>query len=83
VTAALHAGYFLTRQFLRYADVSFEKAPATFLSRGLEAGHLTTVPNTRGRSKLYSISSEPFFAAIGEEDNRNRRQHTPMKCAAA
>ena len=36
--------------------------------------HMTHQLNT----KLYHLCSRPFYAAIGEEDNRNRRERPPF-----
>src|ERR1035437_5421008 len=75
--AALHGGYFLRRQFLQFAGNESAGVIAALTEKLLEKGHATGKKVGRG-VMLYHLSSRPFYKAIGETDNRNRREHSPL-----
>src|SRR4051794_19825273 len=72
--AALHSGYFLRRQFLAYAGGNYGKLDSRLSERVLENGH-AKAKGLRYRQVLYHLCSKPLYAALGETDNRNRREH--------
>ena len=68
---ALHGGYFIRRQYQRFAGYRgrFEER---FLRRANSFGHIrsTIYPN---RTEVYHVFARAIYRAIGDEDNRNRR----------
>ena len=74
--AALHSGYFLRRQYCRFINRSVGGTAASFVEKVLGNKHAVVAPGFYG-TKLYHLSSRPFFAALGEENNRNRRERQP------
>lgn len=74
--AALHGGYFLRRQYCSFIGKEPGGSVAALLEKLLGQQHavaLTALNNTR----IYHLSSRPFYTALGEPDNRNRRDHSP------
>jgi hypothetical protein len=68
---ALHSGYFIRRQYQRFAGYRgrFEER---FLRRADSFGHIrsTVYPN---RTEAFHLSARAIYRAIRDEDNRNRR----------
>lgn len=81
VLAALHSGYFLRRQFEIFARLKRGKLATAFLKKTLDAGHarITVYSN---RTEVFHLFSRPFYRAIGEPDNRNRRPRPPLSIKA-
>src|SRR5262249_50926730 len=50
---------------------------ANLLEKLLVRKHATLATGCKG-TKIYHLCSRPFYAAIGEEDNRNRRERPPF-----
>jgi hypothetical protein len=72
VRVALHGGYFLRRQYLAFTGRAHGQAMVRFLSRAIERCHVR--PLSFGRlGHVYHLYARPIYAAIGEENNRNRR----------
>jgi hypothetical protein len=74
---ALHGGYFLRRQYGEYIGKEVGGTAAALVEKLLSRKHavaMTALNNTR----IYHLSSRPFYAEIGETDNRNRREHSPV-----
>ena len=74
VTAALHSGYFLTRQF----SLDRGKVAVQFRRKILFYGHGTATTHANG-TRLIHLSAKPIYAALGQEDNRHRRPHEPAR----
>jgi len=75
--AALHGGYFLRRQIAEFLGKNANGSVAALVERVLANEHanvLTFEHNTR----LYHLCTRPFYAALGQEDNRNRRERQPL-----
>src|ERR1700744_2412887 len=72
--AALHSGYFVRRQFLGFAGRERGKLDAKLAEKTVGAGHARPLVFRHNRT-VYSLCSKPFYEAIGETDNRNRRTH--------
>jgi hypothetical protein len=74
VTAALHSGYCLRRQYLAFAGVRYGKNVRDFLealvSRQL-AQRFLYQPN---RGHVYHLHAKALYRALAQRDNRNRRQ---------
>src|SRR5437867_4805689 len=74
--AALHSGYFLRRQFLDFVGGTKGWKDVAFLNRLKAHGHCR-VTFFRHSRMVYHLSAKPLYEAIGEKDNRNRREHQP------
>ena len=75
--AALQGGYFLRRQYCDSIGKEIGGTAATLVEKLLAQQHavpITALNNTR----IYHLGSRPFYAAIGETDNRNRREHSTL-----
>jgi hypothetical protein len=72
--AALHSGYFVRRQFLGFAGRERGKLDAKLAEKAVTAGHAKALVFRHNRT-VYNLCSKPFYEAIGESDNRNRRTH--------
>lgn len=72
--AALHSGYFLRRQFLYFIDKCRGQLAAAFVEKAVQNGH-TKAHAFRGDRIIYHVASKLIYEALGEADNRNRRQH--------
>lgn len=69
--AALHSGYFLSRQYAQSLPDSGSCVEA-LIERLFDHGHAVAAAYERN-IHLYRLCARPFYAAIGQEDNRNRR----------
>jgi hypothetical protein len=72
--AALHSGYFLRRQYCAVINRKLGKTIDNFIAKLREEKHVKDI-DLRYRRKVYSLCSKVLFEALGEPDNRNRRQH--------
>lgn len=72
--AALHSGYFLRRQFLSYIEGAYGKSDTNLTKKVLERRHAKATV-LRYNQTLYHLCSKPLYTALGESDNRNRREH--------
>src|SRR5437867_6186053 len=75
-TAALHSGYFLRRQFLSFINGTKGWKDVALLNR-LKAHRHCRVTFFRHSRMVYHLSAKPLYDALGEKDNRNRREHQP------
>lgn len=74
--AALHSGYFVRRQFLTFIGGTKGWKDVVFLEKlGANSHGIPTV--YRHDRLVYHLCSKPLYAALGEPNNRNRRQHQP------
>lgn len=76
VVAALQGGFFLRRQYCDFIDRAVGGTAASFIEKAISKGHATAVLGYRN-AKLYHLCSRPFYAALGQENSRNRRQRPP------
>jgi hypothetical protein len=74
--AALHSGYFLRRQFLFFAGGTKGWKDVAFLNK-LRLNRHCRVTVYRHNRMVYHLSAKPLYDALGEKDNRNRREHQP------
>lgn len=74
--AALHSGYFLRRQFLSFVGSTKGWKDDAFIDK-LEANRHCQGTVFRHNRVVYRLCAKPFYAALGEEDNRNRRERQP------
>ena len=73
LTAALHGGYFLRRQYLSAIGTQSGGNAAALIDKLLALKHASVAVGCNN-TKLYHLCARPFYAALGEEDNRNRRE---------
>lgn len=73
---ALHSGYFVRRQFLRAADCRRGKRDQEFIDQLLIRGHAVREIFREDRH-LSRIQSKVIYETLGDEHNRNRREHQP------
>lgn len=74
--AALHGGYFLRRQYARFLGKSAGGTTAALIDKLLAQGHARGT-TFAGSVHVYHLCSRPLYAALGQEDNRNRRLRQP------
>ena len=72
--AALHSGYFLRRQFLYFAGKCRGQIAANLIDRAVDLGHAKP-RSYRADRIVYHLASKPFYASLGQTDNRHRREH--------
>ena len=77
VLAALHGGYFLRRQAVQYTAKTEGQSASSMLDRLLAGGH-AQVSVYAHNVHVYHLCSRPFYAAMGQSDNRNRRERQPL-----
>ena len=71
---ALHSGYFVRRQFLRSIDSQRGKRAQDFIDEVIARGHACREVYREDRH-LFRLQSKAVYEALGDEDNRNRREH--------
>jgi len=74
--AALHSGYFVRRQFLAFIDGTKGSKDIVFLDK-LQTNRHIEITLFRHNRMVYHLSAKPVYDAIGERDNRNRRERQP------
>src|SRR5436305_11955927 len=74
---ALHGGYFLRRQYCQFLDKRVGGTAAALIEKIIDRAHgrVTTYANN---TQVYHLSARPFYASLGQEDNRNRRERQPI-----
>jgi hypothetical protein len=72
VLVARHGGYFLRRQYVTFTGTGHGLAAVRFLAQCVAREHIRVLPYGR-QSHVFHLCARPLYAAIGEEDNRNRR----------
>jgi hypothetical protein len=72
VLVALHGGYFLRRHYVAFTATAHGQAAVRFLARCVARQHVSVMPYGR-QGHVFHVYARPLYAAIGEEDNRNRR----------
>ena len=71
--AALHGGYFLRRQYGEYLRQQDGGTVTQLIEKLLDQNHAHA--STYGHKiQVYHLSARPFYAALGQADNRNRRR---------
>jgi hypothetical protein len=74
--AALQGGYFLRRHYCDFIGKEIGGTAATLIEKLLTQQHAAAI-TAFNNTKIYHLGSRPFYQAIGEPDNRNRREHSP------
>ena len=75
--AGLHSGFFLRRHYATFAGKPPGYADVALGEKAHKYGHVK-VTAMRHNRMLYHLCSKPFYAAMGEADNRNRREREPQ-----
>lgn len=68
--SALHSGYFLARQYRDRRGSAVQR----LCEKVLAFEHATTSVYSN-RTTLYHLNAKPLYRALGQEDNRHRREH--------
>jgi hypothetical protein len=69
---ALHGGHFLRRQYVHFSGTGHGVAAVRFLAKALAQGHIRQLPYGR-QGAMFHLCARPVYAALDQEDNRNRR----------
>lgn len=70
--AGLQSGFFLRRQYCQFTGIRSGRPDAELVEKLLAKGHATAVAGCN-KTVVYHLSARPFYAALGQGDNRNRR----------
>src|ERR1700730_15708152 len=73
--AALHGGFFLRRQYCEFIGKEIGGTAAALVEKLIAQQHAVAI-TALNHTKIYHLGCRPFYAAIGEIDNRNRRKHS-------
>src|SRR6266851_7533309 len=76
VLGALHSGYFVRRQFLSFIKGTKGWKDVAFMKKLAARGH-GEISVFRHNRMVCHLGAKPLYDAIGEQDNRNRRQRQP------
>ncbi len=71
--AGLHSGYFLRRQYVDFLGGQDGGNVTQLIEKVLDLSHAEAA-TYRANTHIYHLSARPFYAALGQEDNRNRRR---------
>lgn len=74
--AALHSGYFLRRQYLGFMRRSRGWRDSALIEKLKANLHCRTTMYRENRV-VYHLAAKPLYDALGEPDNRNRRERQP------
>jgi hypothetical protein len=74
---ALHSGYFLRRQYCQFIGKEVGGTAAALIEKIAAKNHATAVAGCQN-AYVYHVSARPFYAMLGQEDNRNRRKRPPV-----
>ena len=74
VTVMVHSGCFLERQYCAFSGTVRGQNSREFMARLVARGFVRVIePGPVRRGRLYHVHHKPFYEAIGQADNRNRR----------
>ncbi len=77
VTAALHSGYFVMRQLTPHGGKVAER-----LGRKVVAYQHATAAKCASNTHLFHLRAKALYRALGQENNRHRRGHSPFHVRA-
>lgn len=81
VTAALHSGYCLRRQYLAFAGIRYGKNVREFLDTLVRRELARRFQYQPNRGHVYHLHATPLYRVLGQRDNRNRRHVSPAAIA--
>lgn len=70
--AGLHGGYFLRRQYACFLEGKDGGTVTQLVQKALANTHIRS-STWRQNTQLYHLSARPFYEALGQGENRNRR----------
>jgi hypothetical protein len=77
VTAMVHSGCFLERQYCAFTGTVRGQNSREFMARLVARGFVRVIePGPVRQGRLYHVHHKPLYEAIGQADNRNRRLRT-------
>jgi hypothetical protein len=76
VVVALHSGYFVRRQFLSFIKGTKGWRDDALIKKLVDRGH-GEVSVFRHNRQIWHLNAKPLYDAVGEKDNRNRRERQP------
>jgi hypothetical protein len=77
VTVALHSGFCLPRHYATFAGLEYGQGVRDFLDRLVRRRLASRLTFRRDRGHVYHLHASVLYAAIGQDDNRNRRATSP------
>jgi hypothetical protein len=80
-TVALHSGFSLLRHYAAFADLAYGEGVRHFFDRLVARKLATRLAFRRDRGHVYHLQHSAIYAAIGQDDNRNRRRTSPALIA--
>lgn len=81
VTVALHGGCCLRRHYALFASREYGQAVRDFMDDLVERGLARRMTFRADRGHVYHLHATSLYRAIGEKDNRNRRDAPPEQIA--
>ena len=81
VTVALHSGFCLRRHYTAFAGLKYGAGVRDFLDRLVARKLATRLDFRRDRGHVYHLNACSIYAAIEQDDNRNRRRTSPALIA--
>jgi hypothetical protein len=73
---ATHSSYFSTRQYLNFTGAKSGERSMAFTQKLLAKGHATAKLLLRN-GRIYHLHSRLIYRAVGRQNLRNRREHSP------
>ena len=74
VTVALHSGFCLRRHYAAFGGLTYGAGVRDFLDRLVVRKLAKRLTFRRDRGHVYHLHASRIYAAIGQDDNRNRRR---------
>jgi hypothetical protein len=71
---ALHSGYCLRRQYSAYAGIRYGKNVCQFLETLVARGLAERFTQRADRGLIYHLQARGIYRALGQDENRNRRE---------
>jgi hypothetical protein len=81
VTVALHSGFCLRRHYMAFAGLKYGGGVREFLDRLVARGLARRSQFRADRGHVYHLHNSHIYAAINQNDNRNRRRTSPALIA--
>jgi hypothetical protein len=78
---ALHSGFYLRRQYRRFAVVEAGRSDDHLATKVINLNHGSSIAG-KANTLVYHLCSRSFYNAIGQPDNRHRRMRTRLAIKA-